>query len=78
MLNPYTLKLHTRVVQVVSLLIPIHAAACLVLTAIMVLMAPRRGILPCSPNAISGVAALVSHSTELLEKLRDAGDADEK
>ncbi|KAH8756681.1 hypothetical protein F5883DRAFT_352996, partial [Diaporthe sp. PMI_573] len=54
------------------------AAACLVLTAMMVLMAPRRGILPCSPSALSGVAALVSHSPELLIKLRDAGDADEK
>ncbi|KKY36994.1 hypothetical protein UCDDA912_g02999 [Diaporthe ampelina] len=54
------------------------AAACLLLTAMMILMAPKRGILPRSPSALSGVAALVSHSPELLVKLRGAGDADAK
>lgn len=54
------------------------AAACLLLTAVIILLAPKRGILPRSPSALSGVAALVSHSPELLTKLRDAGDADEK
>lgn len=54
------------------------AAACLLLTAMLILMAPKRGILPRNPSALAGMAALVSHSVELLTKLRDAGDADEK
>lgn len=54
------------------------AAVCLLLTAMMVLMSPRLGTLPCSPFALSGVAAVVSHSAELMVILRDAGDADEK
>lgn len=54
------------------------AAACLLFTIMTILMAPKHGILPRSPSALSGVAALVSHSPELLTKLRDAGDADEK
>lgn len=54
------------------------AAVCLLFTLMTVLMAPKHGILPCSPNALSGVSALVSHSPELLIMLRDAGDADSK
>lgn len=54
------------------------AGVCLLLTAMMVIMCPRFGILPCSPTALPGMALIVSHSPELLVKLRDAGDADGK
>lgn len=54
------------------------AAVCLLLTALMILMSPFFEVLPCNPSSLSGVAVLISHSPDLLAKLRDAGDADEK
>lgn len=54
------------------------AAACLLLTLTTILIAPKHGLLPCSPGKLFGVAVLVSHSPGLLIKLREAGDADSK
>lgn len=54
------------------------AAVCCFLTAMMALSSPSFGILPCNPSSLFGLAVLTSHSPELLVKLRDAGDADEK
>ncbi|KAL1872739.1 hypothetical protein Daus18300_004285 [Diaporthe australafricana] len=52
------------------------AAACLLLTLTTTLMAPKHGILPCSPGTLFGLAVIVSHSTKPLIRLREAGDAD--
>jgi hypothetical protein len=54
------------------------AAACVLLTALAGFLVPRRGILPCSPTTLPGIAFLVAHSRDLLEMLRFSGAADAK
>ncbi|TGO42975.1 hypothetical protein BHYA_0004g01010 [Botrytis hyacinthi] len=53
-------------------------AVCLILTFIAIFTIPKHGILPHSPTTTITMAALVAHSPDLLKRLRDFGDADEK
>ena len=54
------------------------AATCAILIAVAVFLVPKRGILPCSPTTLPGVASLVRHSPNLLAMLRFSGAADTK
>ncbi|KAL2198282.1 hypothetical protein P885DRAFT_9380, partial [Corynascus similis CBS 632.67] len=54
------------------------SAICVVLVVIAAFLVPRRGILPCSPATLPGMASLVGHSPNLLAMLRFAGAADAK
>ncbi|KAK4033529.1 hypothetical protein C8A01DRAFT_19546 [Parachaetomium inaequale] len=54
------------------------AAVCVVLTAAATFLVPSRGILPCSPATLPGMALLVGHSPDLLAMLRLSGAADTK
>ncbi|KAK3291635.1 uncharacterized protein B0H64DRAFT_427150 [Chaetomium fimeti] len=54
------------------------AATCFVLTTVAVFLVPKRGILPCSPATLPGMASLVRYSPDLLAMLRFSGAADAK
>src|SRR3569833_2662944 len=54
------------------------AAACALLAVVALFTVPTRGILPCGPRTLLGVAAIIQHSPDLLERLRDAGAADDE
>ncbi|KAK4150889.1 hypothetical protein C8A00DRAFT_17622 [Chaetomidium leptoderma] len=51
------------------------AATCVLLTAVAAFLVPKRGILPCSPTTLPGMASLVAHSPDLLTMLRFSGAA---
>lgn len=53
-------------------------AACLILSLFAIFAIPRHEILHQSPSTLSGTAAIVAHSSDLLERLRYSGDADSK
>jgi len=53
-------------------------AACILLATVALFLVPKQGFLPRNPSSISGTAALIQHSRDLLARLRYAGLADDK
>ncbi|KAI5457130.1 hypothetical protein BGZ63DRAFT_365560 [Mariannaea sp. PMI_226] len=62
---------------------PIHLmaallAVCLIITILIVFLAPTKGFLPRNPSAIADMAAVIAHSHPLVECLRGTGAASEE
>lgn len=53
-------------------------STCLILSLITALTIPKYGTLHRSPSTLSEIAALIARSPDVLERLRDSGDADSK
>ncbi|CAP71778.1 uncharacterized protein PODANS_6_7290 [Podospora anserina S mat+] len=53
-------------------------ATCIALCAVLIFLLPKGRILPCNPTSLAGMAALVSHSQDLVERLKFSAAARDK
>lgn len=53
-------------------------STCLILSLFTAFIVPQHGTLHQNPSTLPGIASLISHSSDLLERLRYSGDADSK
>ncbi|KAK0660444.1 hypothetical protein QBC41DRAFT_286462 [Cercophora samala] len=53
-------------------------ATCIALGAVLIFLLPKGGILPCNPTSLAGMATLVFHSQDLVERLKFSGAAGNK
>ncbi|KAF3762845.1 hypothetical protein M406DRAFT_263476 [Cryphonectria parasitica EP155] len=51
---------------------------CCILALVCILTIEKQGVVPRDPSTLYGIAAIISHSSGVLSKLRDLGDGDEE
>ncbi|KAK0633974.1 hypothetical protein B0T14DRAFT_508155 [Immersiella caudata] len=51
---------------------------CSIIILVALLVVPSRGILPCNPSTIHGMASLIQHSDDLVARLEFSGTASDK